>query len=79
MAKAAMEQLEIACTDYKQKKSLLDKALKAPNRNEKNIQNKMASLTAAVAEVNKCHTLRISKGNIPDEQLASPSQKFNSN
>jgi len=78
-AKAALEQLEIAYTDYKQKRSLLDKALKATTRNERNIQNKMTSLTAAVDELNKCHTLWVSKGNISDEQLASPNQKFNSN
>ena len=71
-AKAALEQLEVACTEYKQKKSLLDKALKAPNRNERNIKNKMMSLAAAVAKVNKCHTLWVSKGNISDEQLATP-------
>ena len=48
-------------------------------RNERNIQNKMTSLTGAVDELNKCHTLWVSKGNISDEQLASPNQKFNSN
>ena len=78
-AKAALEQLEIAYTDYKQKRSLLDRALKATSRNERNIQNKMTSLTVAVDELNKCHTLWVSKGNISDEQLASPNQKFNSN
>ena len=77
-SKAALEQLEVACTEYKQKKSLLDKALKAPNRNERNIKNKMVALTAAVAEINKCHTLWVSKANISDEQLAAQNQKFNS-
>ena len=77
-AKAALEQLEVAYTDYKQKKTLLDKALKASTRNDRTIRNKMSSLSAAVAEINKCHTLWVSKANISDELLASVNQKFNS-
>ena len=38
----------------------------------------MSSLSAAVAEMNKCHTLWDSKANISDELLASENQKFNS-
>ena len=77
-AKAALEQLEVAYTDYKQKKSLLDKALKTSTRNDRTIRNKMSSLSAAVAEINKCHTLWVSKANISDELLALVNQKFNS-
>ena len=76
-AKAALDNLQVAFTQYKQSKSLLDKALKTTSKNERNIKNKMASLSMALADINKCHTLWVSKANISDEELALEGQKYN--
>ena len=77
-AKAALDNLQVAYTQYKQSKSLLDKALKTTSKNERNINNKTTSLSTALAEINKCHTLWVSKAGISDEELASEGQKYNS-
>ena len=76
-AKAALDALQIAFTQYKQSKSLLDKSLKATSKNERNIANKMSSLSAALSEINKCHTLWASKSGLTEEDLSSDEQKFN--
>ena len=78
-AKAALDNLQVAFTQYKQSKSLLDKALKTTSKNERNITNKAASLSTALSEINKWHTLWVSKAGVSDEELASEDQKFNTN
>jgi len=76
-AKAALDNLQVAFTQYKQSKSLLDKALKTTSKNERNITNKAASLSTALSEINKWHTLWVSKAGVSDEELASEDQKYN--
>ena len=39
-AKAALESLQVAFTQYKQSKNLLDKSLKAVSKNERDITSK---------------------------------------
>ena len=76
-AKAALDALQIAFTQYKQSKSLLDKSLKATSKNERNITNKMSSLSVILTGINKCHTLWSLKSGLTEEDLLSDDQKFN--
>ena len=76
-AKAALDALQIAFTHYKQSKSLLGKSLNTTSKNERNISNKMSSLSAALSEINKCHTLWALKTDLTKEEPSSVEQKFN--
>ena len=76
--KAALDLLDLAHTEYKRCKSLLQKSLDATNKNERSVTNKMTSLSDASREVNACFTSWASKSGLTDEQLSSPEEKYNS-
>ena len=70
-AKAASEALQVAFTQFKQAKTLLSKSLKAASKNERIITAKMSSLSDALSEINRCHTLWVAKSGITEEDLSS--------
>ena len=70
-AKAASEALQVAFTQFKQAKTLLSKSLKAASKNERTLTSKMSSLSDALSEINRCHTLWVAKSGITEEDLAS--------
>ena len=76
-AKAALESLQVAFTQYKQSKNLLDKSLKAVSKNERNITSKMFSISTALTEINKFHTMWVTKAGITEEELSSDQHNFN--
>ena len=69
-AKAASEALQVAFTQFKQAKTLLSKSLKAASKNERTLTSKMSSLSDALSEINRCHTLWIAKSGISEEDLS---------
>ena len=76
-AKAALESLQVAFTQYKQSKNLLDKSLKAVSKNERNITSKMFSISSALTDINKFHTMWVTKAGITEEELSSDQHNFN--
>ena len=70
-AKAASEALQVAFTQFKQAKTLLSKSLKAASKNERTLTSKMSSLSDALSEINRCHTLWVAKSGISEEDLSS--------
>ena len=50
-AKAALDNLQLAFIQYKQCKLVLDKALNAIPKNERNIKNKLVSHSTSLAEI----------------------------
>ena len=77
-AKAALEALQVAFTQCLQSKTLLDKSLKAVSKYERNITSKMLSVSSkALAQMNKCHTLWVTKASVTEEELSTDQHKFN--
>jgi hypothetical protein len=66
--------LQLAFTQYKQSKSVLDKALNELPKNECKIKNKMVSHSKSLAEINKCHTLWVTKVDLSDKEVNSSDQ-----
>ena len=75
--KAALDNLQLAFTQYKQSKSVMVKDLNTLPKNERNIKNKMVSHSTSLAEIDKCHTLWVTKAGLSDEELNSSDQKYN--
>ena len=76
-AKAALEALEYAVLQYKQCKTLLQKAISSKSKNERHLNNKMTLLSEALDNINKSHTVWVSKSGLSDEDLLQDKEKFN--
>ena len=76
-AEAALEAIQVAFTQYKHSKTVLDKSLMAVSKNERDITNKMLSVSNALTEINKCHTLWVTKASITEDELSIDQHKFN--
>ena len=75
--KIALDALDYAVTQFKQQKTLLQKALSSKSKNERNIRNKMTSLSEALESINKSHTLWVSKSGLSEEDLLTEKEKYN--
>ena len=75
-AKAALDALENAGTVFKQRKTLLHKALNTDPKSERSLTIKMNSLTDALTAVNQCHTSWVSKSGLSETELVN--EKYNS-
>ena len=76
-AKVALEALEYAVLQYKQCKALLSKAISSKSKNERHLSNKMTLLSEALDNINKSHTVWVSKSGLSDEDLLQDKEKFN--
>ena len=68
--------LQVAFTQYRQWKTLLEKSLKADQR-ERNITSKILSVSNALTEINKCHTLWVTEASITDDEVSTDQHKLN--
>ena len=75
--KIALDAVDYAVTQFKQQKTLLQKALSSKSKNERNIKNKMTSLSEALENINKSHTLWVSKAGLSEEDLLTEKEKYN--
>ena len=75
--KIALDALDYAVTQFKQHKTLLQMAFSSKSKNERNIRNKMTSLSDALENINKSHTLWVSKAGLSEEDLLTEMEKYN--
>ena len=75
--KIALDALDYAVTQFKQHKTLLQMAFSSKSKNERNIRNKMTSLSDALENINKSHTLWVSKAGLSEEDLLTEKEKYN--
>ena len=73
-AKAALDSLQVAYTQYRQSKSVLEKYLKATSKMNAPC---LPSLENSFTEINKWHTIWVSKAALSEEILMTEEHKFN--
>ena len=70
-AKAAKEALEIAVTEYKRCKLLVERGLTAAPVNERNVTGKLLSLSNALKELNSLRASWLVKAGLDTAQLSA--------